>query len=223
MTRLQQEVRVGGDLGRDVDDHGRTDQPLGWHLVDGPAVLAGHPVRRRVDVGAGVLAGVDVVPLPHRSVVVEVADRLQTEGDRVRERRRELQHRGRRRQRRGQVEDLDPPRGERPTAGWSARGRQTRYLSLYRSSDYYRQSKFAIHCRRRCSDAFEVLRRGELDRQPALGPAAVDLDPGVQAIGQLTGDLAGSWMGFTRRSRGARRGGRFLGIAEGDDLLGGPD
>ena len=57
--------------------------------------------------------------------------------------------------------------------------------------------------------------------RPLVLPA-VDLDAGVQAVGQLTRDLAGPWMGLTRRPWRSGRGGRLLGVPEGDDLLGGP-
>jgi hypothetical protein len=46
---------------------GRGDQPPGRHLRDVGAVLAGDPVDRRVEVGAGVLTGGDVVPVPGRA------------------------------------------------------------------------------------------------------------------------------------------------------------
>ena len=43
------------------------------------AVLAGDPVHRGVEVGAGVLAGADVVPVPGRAAVVVAADLRQLE------------------------------------------------------------------------------------------------------------------------------------------------
>jgi hypothetical protein len=77
------------------------------------AVPAGGPVNRCVEMGAGVFAGVDVVPVPARSPVVVVTDLLKPERDRVGERFGKLEKRGARMQRGGQVDNVDPPRAER--------------------------------------------------------------------------------------------------------------
>ena len=66
---LEQEVGVGRDLLRAVDHAGRCDQQLRRDRV-GMGVrqlAAGDPVRRRVEVRAGMLAAADVVPVPGRA------------------------------------------------------------------------------------------------------------------------------------------------------------
>src|SRR5437763_1272024 len=62
----QQEVRVGRRLLAAIDDERRADEALGRNAVDGVVrqVLARHPVNRRVEVCAGVLAAGKVVPVP---------------------------------------------------------------------------------------------------------------------------------------------------------------
>ena len=77
VLRLEQEVRVVCDLLGQVEDHSGPDQPARRDVGDAGAVAAGDPVDRRVEVGAGVFAGVQVVPAPHRAGVVEVGDRFQ--------------------------------------------------------------------------------------------------------------------------------------------------
>src|SRR6266508_5891146 len=106
---LQAEVRVALDLGGEVEDRCGRHQAPGRHLRDVVGVLARDPVDRGVEVGAGVLPGGDVVPVPRRPALVVVADLLEAEGDGVGERLGEEQNRRLLGQWRGQVEDLDRP------------------------------------------------------------------------------------------------------------------
>ena len=73
---LQQEV--GWPLPRpvEVEHDGRRDQTLDRHRRDVVAVLAGDPMGRGVEVGAGVLARAEVVPVPRWAVLVVAADLL---------------------------------------------------------------------------------------------------------------------------------------------------
>jgi hypothetical protein len=57
VLRQEQEVRVGGRLGAEVEHHRRGDQALDRHLGDIGAVPTGDPVYGRIEVGAGVLTG----------------------------------------------------------------------------------------------------------------------------------------------------------------------
>jgi hypothetical protein len=70
-------------------------------------------VVRRVEVRAGVLPRVDVVPVPGRSAVVVAAELLELEARGLGELGRELDDRGVRRQRRGEVHDLYATSGQR--------------------------------------------------------------------------------------------------------------
>ena len=104
---LQQEVGVLRHLGRHVDHDGGGDQGGERRLGDVEPVAAGDPVHRGVEVGAGVLAGVDVVPVPGRALLVVARQLRELEAVGVRERRGQLQDRGGRLQRGGQVDDVD--------------------------------------------------------------------------------------------------------------------
>ena len=76
---LQQEVGVVGGGRREVEHDGGRDQPAdghGGHVIE---VLAGDPVVRGVEVGARVLTGAEVVPVPRRATLVVPADLLQLE------------------------------------------------------------------------------------------------------------------------------------------------
>src|SRR5437762_2973144 len=61
---LEQEVRVRGGCGRHVEHGSRRDQAAGRHLGHVGPRATGDPMDRRVEVGAGVLAGGNVVPVP---------------------------------------------------------------------------------------------------------------------------------------------------------------
>jgi hypothetical protein len=114
---LQQEVRVGGARLREVEHGGGRHERGRRDLRDVLAVLAGHPVDRRVEVGAGVLAGGDVVPVPGRAALVIAAELGQRERRRVGERLGQPQDGGGRVQRRGQVDDLDAAGAQRVEQG----------------------------------------------------------------------------------------------------------
>jgi hypothetical protein len=105
---LEQEVRVGGGLRGEVQHRGGRDQPTRRDLRDILSLAAGHPVHRRVEVGAGVLPGGDVVPVPARAALVVPADLLEPERPGVPERLGQHQDRRALLQRRGQVDHLDP-------------------------------------------------------------------------------------------------------------------
>ena len=74
---LEQEVGVGGHPRR-ASRARRRARPAGWPAPATTSSLscAGDPVDRRVEVGAGVLAGAEVVPVPRRAAVVVAADLL---------------------------------------------------------------------------------------------------------------------------------------------------
>ena len=56
-------VRICGDFVLNVDDHGGDDQPLQRDLIDRP--IAFDEVRRRVDMGSGILADLELMePIP---------------------------------------------------------------------------------------------------------------------------------------------------------------
>src|ERR1035438_7126857 len=103
---FEQEVGIGGRLGAEIEDHGRRDELTHRHLRHVRAVLAGHPVHRRVEMRPGVLPGADVVPVPGRAAVAIPADFGQRKGHGITERLRQLEHRRRFRQWRGEVDDL---------------------------------------------------------------------------------------------------------------------
>ena len=77
---LDEEVGVRRHLGGEVEHRGRRRSAAvtGTDETSSPS-LPGHPVVRRVEVGAGVLAGAEVVPVPSRAAVVVAADLLQLE------------------------------------------------------------------------------------------------------------------------------------------------
>ena len=105
----QQEVGVRRRLLRNIDDAGRADEPVHRDVVGGVVrvVLAGHPVDRRIEVRAGVLAAGDVVPVPGRAARVVARDLLERERLGGRELRRQLDGGSRRLQRHGQIDDAD--------------------------------------------------------------------------------------------------------------------
>ncbi len=78
---LEQEIVVLGGRGGAVDDDGGADEALGVDRVDGVVghVLAADPVRRRVEMCAGVLAHRDVAPVPGGAFLVVAADHLAAE------------------------------------------------------------------------------------------------------------------------------------------------
>src|SRR5437764_2586216 len=110
---LEEEVRVAGALGAFVDDSRRTDQLTWRHLRHVRPIATRDPVDRRVEVGADVLAGGEIVPVPGRPAFVEVADLLQGEALGVREGWRQLQDGGAIGQWRGQIDDVHAAFGER--------------------------------------------------------------------------------------------------------------
>ena len=114
-SMLQQEVRVGGDLGR--TRRARPPAPTSVRrreLGDVEAVLARRPSATGASTWVPVCSPVWMLfQYQAGPALVEAADLLQREGDGVRERRRQLQDRRVLRQRRGQVDDLDPVRGDR--------------------------------------------------------------------------------------------------------------
>ena len=70
-------------------------------------VLAGDPVRRRIEVGPGVLTASERVPVPARAALVVARDLVDRERRGLTELGRQLDHRGRRLQGLGEVDDLD--------------------------------------------------------------------------------------------------------------------
>src|SRR5918995_1491417 len=83
-----------------------------WALADVVLVLAGDPVDGGVEVGAGVLAALQGVPVPGRPALVVVGQLPQPEPGRVGERLGQAQDPALLRQRLGQVEHLDLPGGQ---------------------------------------------------------------------------------------------------------------
>ena len=110
---LEEKVGVLGALPALVDDRRAGDQLAGGHLGDVFAVAAGGPMDGRVEMGADVLPGGDVVPVPGRAALVVMADLGQLEAAGVGEGRRQLDDRGLVGERGGQVEHLDPAVGDR--------------------------------------------------------------------------------------------------------------
>src|SRR5699024_4044264 len=106
------EVGVGRHLLGDVEHDRRRDERAHRDLRDVVEVLAGDPVVRGVEVGAGVLTGAEVVPVPGRAAVVVAADLLQVELRGLAELRRQRQLRGLGAQRAGAVDDVDGPGGQ---------------------------------------------------------------------------------------------------------------
>ena len=104
---LQQEVRVGRRLRAEIQHDGRRDQAGHRYLGDILAVAAADPVHWRVEMGTGVLAGADVVPVPGRPALVVPADLVQRERHGVREGLGQLDHRSGGLQPGGQIDDLD--------------------------------------------------------------------------------------------------------------------
>ena len=107
---LEQEIGIGRDLLRAVDHAGGCDEELRRDCV-GMSVrqlAAGDPVRRRVEMRAGMLAAGDVVPVPGRAALVVARDLLDPERLRGGQGRRQLDHRRRRPQWLGQIDDPDP-------------------------------------------------------------------------------------------------------------------
>src|SRR5215472_12771065 len=77
----QQEVRVRPCLGSHVDDAGRTDEAVHRDVMSGVVgvIPTCHPMDRSVEVGAGVLAARDVVPVPGWPALVVAGDLLERE------------------------------------------------------------------------------------------------------------------------------------------------
>ena len=95
MLGLQQEVVVRRASGGAVDHHRRPDELLYGDRIDRVVrqVLAGHPMRGRVEMRAGMLAHRDVVPVPGRPLLVVAADQLLLERRGRAELRRQLDRR----------------------------------------------------------------------------------------------------------------------------------
>ena len=96
----------------DFQDDGAAGEPGRFDLRDVLAVTSADPVHGGVQVGADVLAGVDVVVPPVRPRLVVGADLFETEVDQVRERGRQSQRGRRRTQRSHQIDDAERPVGE---------------------------------------------------------------------------------------------------------------
>src|SRR4051794_23012319 len=109
---LYQEVRVLSRLGRDVEDGRHSDEVRRGDGADVLPLAPGDPVNRRVEVGAGVLAGSEVVPIPGRTGVVVARDQLELETRRLTELLGQLEDGGVVRQGSGQVDDFDRAGGE---------------------------------------------------------------------------------------------------------------
>src|SRR4051812_18822281 len=77
----EEEVGILRRLLAAVDDKCGTDEALGWDAVHGAVrqVLARHPMHRRIEVRAGVLAAGKVVPIPGRPPLVVMRDLLDAE------------------------------------------------------------------------------------------------------------------------------------------------
>jgi hypothetical protein len=109
MLAGEQEVGVlRGGLAA-VDHAGGADKAGDRDRVGGVGgqVFAGDPVHRRVEVGAGVLAQADGVPVPGGAFVVVVGDFLHGDAGRGGEDRRQTDDRRLWPERLGEVDDLD--------------------------------------------------------------------------------------------------------------------
>src|SRR6185436_13944334 len=91
------------------DHAGRTDEAPRGDRVAGIVrqVLAGNPVDRSVEVGAGVLAEMEGVPVPARAFVVVPGNHLDRHPGRGGELRRQTDHRSVRTEGLGQIDDPD--------------------------------------------------------------------------------------------------------------------
>src|SRR5207244_2650927 len=67
----------------------------------------------------------------------------------------------------------------------------------------------------------KIIYRAELDDDPTLAAAELDLDPGVERVGQPLGDVLQTWRLHGFPGRWLRLGGGGV-LGEGDRLLGGP-
>src|SRR3989442_795441 len=141
-------VGIGLRLLRLVDHDRRADQPSDRDLRDIVLVLTGDPVDRSVEVGAGMFAAFEPVPVPGRAFLVVAADLVRLPVRGVGEGRGKLDHRRPLRQRLGQVDDVDRTGGEgldegrqtvdsraqiTPPFVCSARGNSKRFSSMWTS------------------------------------------------------------------------------------------
>src|SRR5262249_54440415 len=71
----QQEVLILGGFARAIDDAGAGDEIARLDRVDGIVgpVAAGDPMDRRVEMGAGVLAAAEIVPVPFAAAARVIA------------------------------------------------------------------------------------------------------------------------------------------------------
>ena len=106
----EKEIRILCGLRRAIDNADRRDEILHRNSV-GRAVLvvaSADPVHRRVEMGAGMLAELEPVPRPERTVLVVIRDGVNFDRRRVlADLRRQLDQRRIGTERRGQVHHLD--------------------------------------------------------------------------------------------------------------------
>src|SRR5438874_9951152 len=144
----QEVIRIGLRLLRLVDDDRGADQPPDRNLRDIVLILTGDPVDGGVEVGAGMFAAFEPVPVPGRAFVVVAAHLVRLPVRRVGEGRWKLDHRRALRQRLGQVDDVNGTGGQALDEGrqaidartqftppfvCSARGNSKRFSSMWTS------------------------------------------------------------------------------------------
>src|SRR5207302_9167232 len=105
----QEVIRLGLRLLRLVDDDRGADQPPDRNLRDIVLVLTGVTVDGGVEVGAGMFAAFEPVPVPGRAFLVVAADLLRLPAPRVREGRCNLYYRRALRQRWCQFDAVTGP------------------------------------------------------------------------------------------------------------------
>src|SRR6478735_5319024 len=88
---FQQEIRIVSRFRTEIQHDGGPNEPLHRNFGHVKAVFAGHPVNGGVEVGANMLAGVDVVVAPKWARLVVRTYLLEAEVDEVRKRRRKAQ------------------------------------------------------------------------------------------------------------------------------------
>src|SRR5271169_1997981 len=78
----QKEIGIFLDVFGYVDDTGGADEFSWWDAVDGRVreVLAGNPVDGSVEMGAGVLAGLEGVPIPEGAAGIVAGEFAEGEG-----------------------------------------------------------------------------------------------------------------------------------------------
>ena len=105
MADLKQEVGVLGNVGGHIEDVRAAEQPVdrnSGHII---TISSRDPVPRRIEMGADVLAGVDVVVTPEGSAVIESTHFLEAEVDEIGVRFGQLESWGVGTERTGEIDD----------------------------------------------------------------------------------------------------------------------